>query len=174
MEYSSELEFEGKIPDKTLPEEIYVYKSEDSFLTQEFLNALREEYKEEVDRNGSARVLVRLSSVYEYYPLEFTVLNRGSQSSGRIMYQDPELYEKLKGYFRFPIDGSQSVVITLYKNDQAGINWSGAQTGPLYVDQRSLTAGGYLYFYMDMGYASGTTVDWSLVPGGRGLYRLSL
>ncbi len=172
-------------PERENPESIRITDGYNSgrkyyLINEDLVRKIREENADEIGKNGSVTKRVPAKDVYEWFPLKFTLLRR-SVGSSQSEYSYSDLDLAFDRYFRFPVDEDLYLDLRLGKND-GDLTVSADFSDKFFPYGKpglytSLSYGGDLYFSFEFRSEAagvGKRRDYSLVPGGYGIYRIGL
>ena len=149
------------------------------------LENIREKYSKEFENKELISVVMPLKDIYTQYPLDFAVLgdytvSPFSMASSNTAQNEAAFQKKAEEYFKFPIADDIKASLTIPKTGRtrvdilSGYSFERAMNIKKYG---SFSTGDKIYFFFEaqtVGGIESTRYDYSLVPGGYGVYSVGI
>ncbi len=186
----TEQEYSYKTPSFSIPETVFVrtdpiYSGALRLIYPGLIEKIREEHSEELEEGKAVSIEMPLKDIFMQYPIEITLQSKFSSSafegSSAVRVQNAvDFQKKTDEYFKFPIAEDITASLILTKTGIARIeNPSGNnfEKGMEIWKFGSFSTGDKLYFFFEAqvpGVLKGTRYDYSMVPGGYGVYSVGI
>jgi len=183
-------EYSYKKPSFSIPETVFVrtdpvYSGASRLIYPGLIEKIREGHSEELEEGKAVSIEMPLKDIFMQYPIEITLQSKFSRSafegSSADRVQNAAVFQKKADeYFKFPIAEDITASLIMTKTGITRIeNLSGNnfEKGMEIRKFGSFSTGDKLYFFFEAqvpGVLKGTRYDYSMVPGGYGVYSVSI
>lgn len=183
-------EYSNKTPSFSIPENVFVrtypvYSGALRLVYPGLIEKIREGHSEELEEGKAVSIEMPLKDIFMQYPIEITLQSKFSRSafegSSADRVQNAVAFQKKADeYFKFPIAEDITASLMLTKTGIARIETLSGNNFEKGMEIRtfgSFSTGDKLYFFFEAqvpGVLKGTRYDYSMVPGGYGVYSVSI